>query len=158
MHNLSFHPICYEAEISRGGGGGQRTLQSRKHTDPILRNRSGEASTRISSSYRHLEAHTHCVTGRDHSFSSRCVRGVSRRRVADGTHCSIESRERERKEEGREIQSIGARRGGVKPPTARVLTSWSSITRRRTKLEYYSWPWTAINNVADWFLHISKCI
>lgn len=34
----------------------------------------------------------------------------------------------------------------MKPPTARVLTSWSSITRRRTKLEYYSWPWTAINN------------
>lgn len=111
MHNLSFHPICYEAEISRGGGGGQRTLQSRKHTDPILRNRSGEARTRISSSYRHLEAHTHCVTGRDHSFSSRCVRGVSRRRVADGTHCSIESRERERERRERNTIDRGTKRG-----------------------------------------------
>lgn len=48
------------------------------------------------------------MTGRDHSFSSRRVRGVSRRRVADGTHCS--NRERE-KEGGREIQSIGHEEG-----------------------------------------------
>lgn len=83
-------------------------LYSQGNTPILSTNRSGEASTRISSSYRHLEAHTHCVTGRDHSFSSRRVRGVSRRRVADGTHCS--NRERE-KEGGREIQSIGQEEG-----------------------------------------------
>lgn len=70
------HPLRSRDARSReeGRGAAHFTVKETHRSYP----RSGEAaSTRISSSYRHLEAHTHCVTGRDYSFSSRCVRGVS---------------------------------------------------------------------------------